>query len=726
MQKSKAVKKYDVRNCLFAVLLLSYCFSCTPTVEKKYEEWSVFAGGHEGIRYSSLTEINKQNVKHLTQAWTYETGDLPEKTQIQTNPIIVDQSLYGTSPAMNLFAIDAATGKENWVFKPLFPDAKGTVRGVTFWQDEEGGQKRIFYAVGPYLYAVDAVNGTIVQDFGEGGYIDLRKDLDGDFANASVAANAPGIIFKNRIILSLRVSEGHDAAPGHIRAFNVLTGKREWIFHTIPWPGEKGYSSWESQDAYKRVGGANNWAGMALDESRGIVYVPTGSATPDFYGANRLGDNLFANSIIALNAETGAYIWHYQVVHHDLWDRDLPSNPNLITLHKEDTTIEALAQITKHGYIFVLDRLTGEPVFPIEEVPVPPSDIPGEKASPTQPIPTLPEPFARQTFGPDDVSNRTPEVQAELLEQFYKLRSGSMFIPPSLQGGFVFPGFDGGGEWGGAAVDPESQIMYINSSEIPWWTALIENPAMKRPVSKMATIKDRGEAVYLRNCIACHGVELEGSSGFPSLINLNRRYNKAEVKSIIENGRAMMPAFRRISESDKTALVAYLLDLEDKEAMPVKSSNAKEVRTRDSVPPYVINGYHRFVDKDGYPGIKPPWGTLNAVNLNTGKLLWKVPLGEFEELTKQGIPPTGTQVYGGPVVTKGGLVFVASTQDEKIRAFDKDNGKILWEAELPAAGYATPSVYAINGRQFIVIACGGGKLGSKSGNQYMAFALAQE
>ncbi len=726
MKYNTIIKKGNLQFILAFVFLILQSLSCTNPEEVKYYDWSVFAGTKEGLRYSSITDINKKNVSRLEMAWVYDSGDSTDKTQIQTNPIVVDGVLFGTSPKMKLFAVDAATGKEKWVFKPLFPEAQGTIRGVTFWQDDEGEKKRILYAVGPYLYAVNAVDGKNIQDFGTGGFIDLRKELDGDFDNASVAANAPGIIFNDLIILSLRVSEGHDAAPGYVRAFNVMTGKREWIFHTIPWPEEKGYDTWEDKGAYKRVGGANNWAGMALDEKRGIVYVPTGSATPDFYGGNRLGDNLFANSIIALDAASGGYKWHYQVVHHDLWDRDLPANPNLITIQKDGKSIDAIAQITKHGYIFLLDRTTGEPIFPIEEVPVPPSDVPGERASPTQPIPTLPEPFARQSFGPDDISDRTPEIQAALLEQYYKLRSGTMFIPPSLQGTFVFPGFDGGGEWGGAAVDPISQIMYVNSSEIPWWTALIKNPELEVPTSQMASIKELGESIYMRNCISCHGVELEGAGGYPSLINLNKRYNEVEVKSIIDNGRGMMPAFRRISERDKIALITFLLDLKDKEAMPVAKEKKESSRSRDSIPPYIMNGYHRFVDQDGYPGIKPPWGTLNAVNLSTGQVLWKVPVGEFEELTKQGIPPTGTQVYGGPVVTKGGIVFVASTQDDKIRAFDKDNGEVLWEAKLPAAGYATPAVYAIDGRQFVVIACGGGKLGSKPGNKYVAFALQED
>ncbi|HCN82308.1 MAG TPA: pyrrolo-quinoline quinone, partial [Sphingobacteriaceae bacterium] len=491
-------------------------------------------------------------------------------------------------------------------------------------------------------------------------------------------------------------------------------------FHTIPHPGELGYDTWEDKNAWKRVGGANNWGGMALDEKRGIVYIPTGSATPDFYGGNRLGSNLFANSLIALDAATGKYIWHYQVVHHDIWDRDLPANPNLVTIKKDGKLIDAIAQITKHGYIFMFNRVNGKPIFPINEVPMPPSDLPGEKAWPTQPIPILPEPFARQNFGPGDVSDRTPEIQKELLEQYYKYRNGCKFIPPSLQGHFMLPGFDGGGEWGGSAVDPTTQIMYISTTELPWWVQMIPNPAFNKVTGN--TLKEVGKGAYMKYCISCHGLELKGDGkSFPSLVDLNKRYTEPQAREVIENGRNRMPPFRQIPESEKTALLTFLLDLQDK---PVTATATVSRNVpRDIIPPYSMTGYNRFYDKEGFPGIKPPWGTLNAVNLNTGKLLWKVPLGEYDALKKQGMPVTGTELYGGPAVTKGGLVFVASTQDEKIRAFDKTTGKVLWEGQLPAAGFATPAVYVINKKQYVVIAAGGGKLGKRSGNQYIAFAL---
>jgi quinoprotein glucose dehydrogenase len=470
---------------------------------------------------------------------------------------------------------------------------------------------------------------------------------------------------------------------------------------------------------------------MSLDEKRGIVYVPTGGVGSDFYGGIRKGQNLFGNSLIALDAATGKYLWHYQVVHHDLWDRDLPANPNLVTIKHNGKDIDAVAQITKHGYVFLFDRTNGKPVFPIEEKPVPLNALPGEAPWPTQPIPTLPEPFARQEFEPADVTDLDAATHSEMMKEYNKVKYRTMFMPPSKEGSWIFPGFDGGGEWGGAAVDPESGILYVNSSELPWSLTMIDVPKSN---TSDQSLKGTGLAIYNKYCISCHGPELKGNgTSYPALLNIDEKYNEDQLSRIIENGKNMMPSFKQIPGDEKEALITFLLHAsgpasaaKTKEPGNGQAANAVIKKNILDEVPYAMTGYNRFLDKNGYPGIQPPWGTLNAVDLNTGKLLWKVPLGEFEELTKKGIPPTGTQVYGGPVVTKGGLIFVASTQDEKIRAFDKKTGKQLWEARLPAAGYATPTIYSIDGRQYVVIACGGGKIGSKSGDQYVAFALPQK
>jgi len=722
------------------------CSSCkNASSDKDYSGWNTYAGSKDGIRYSSNDQINRNNVSKLKVAWTYSSRDKDtgNRSQNQCNPIMVDGVLYGTTPRLKLFALNAATGEPRWVFDPADDDTAAkkdpyaffkVSRGVVYWQDDKGEDKRIFYSVGSKTYCINANDGKKVASFGKDGFIDLTENLDREPGfNPFVAGTTPGIIYKDLLIIGTRLAESADAAPGHIRAYDVRTGERRWIFHTIPHPGEVGYDTWPDKDAWKKLGGANNWAGMSLDEGRGIVYVPTGSVSGDFYGGFRKGQNLFGNSLIALDAATGKYLWHFQVVHHDLWDRDLPANPNLVTIERDGKKIDAVAQITKHGFIFLFDRTNGKPVFPIEEKPVPTQALPGEAPWPTQPIPTLPEPFARQHFTEKDLTNISDEARMEMIQKFKMVRYAEMFTPPSKDGSWIFPGFDGGGEWGGAAADPETGILYIQSSELPWSLTMIDVPKNKNDRS----LKGIGRSVYNRYCISCHGPELKGNgSAYPSLVNLEKKLNEEQTRRVIENGKNMMPAFKQITEADKGALLAFILNLQEKEpgakarggSAPKEPGGAEadNLVSKKSIldeVPYTMTGYNRFLDQNGYPGIKPPWGTLNAVDLNNGKLLWKVPLGEYPELTKKGIPVTGTENYGGPLVTKGGLVFIAATKDAKIRAFDKKTGKILWEAQLPVPGYATPATYFMNGKQYVVIACGGGKIGSKSGDEYVAFAL---
>ncbi|MFA6946638.1 MAG: PQQ-binding-like beta-propeller repeat protein [Pedobacter sp.] len=696
-------------------------YSCTGSAPIDYSTWSSYAGTKDGNRYSSIDQINIGNVSALQEAWVFKTGDrdTANRSEMQCNPIIINGTLYVTSAKLKLYALDAATGKQKWVFDPSTTDEKigfGINRGVMYWQDEKGKDKRILYGVASRLYAVNADDGQPVKNFGTKGSIALKEGLDiPDTQDGSLLLKTPGVIYKDLVILGMSLSEGADALPGHIRAFDVRSGRRRWIFHTIPQPGEFGYETWEDKDSWKNIGGANNWTGMSLDEKAGIVYVPTGSASPDFYGGTRKGSNFFANSIIALDAATGKYIWHYQVVHHDLWDRDLPANPNLVTIKRNGQKVDALAQITKQGYIYLLDRTNGKPIFPIPEVPVPQEALPGEKPWPTQPVPALPEPFSRQRFAPEDVSDLTPETHKELMERYVQIKNRVHYSPPAKEGGWMFPDFGGGGEWGGAAVDMESKILYVNSNEVPSTQVMIDAPLNDDP----------GRAVYNKHCISCHGPELKGSgSEYPSLLNLKKKYTMPRLSQVLQQGRNRMPSFKYVPEVDRNALMAFLLETESGSKSVKNPEN--DAKSKEDQIPYVMTGYNRFVDKDGYPGIKPPWGTLNAVNLNSGKLLWKVPLGEYAELIKRGMKPTGTRNYGGPVVTKGGLVFIAATLDEKIRAFDKNSGKLLWEARLPAAGYATPATYMIDGKQYLVIACGGGKLGTKSGDSYVAFALPEK
>ena len=757
MKNNDGKTKTFFYHFIVAAIVAAGFATCSPSSPQPqdYSGWPAYAGSKDGIRYSSNTLLTPANVAQLTVAWKYSSGDKDtgNRTQNQCNPIVVNGVLYGVTPTLKLFALNAATGQQQWLFDPALEDSSKNsdafaffkvTRGVMYWQDDSAADKRIFYSAGNKTYAIDAANGKPVRSFGTNGCIDLSQNLDRDTGtyNSYAAGTTPGVIYKNLLIMGMRVAESADAAPGHIRAYDVRSGKLKWIFHTIPHPGEKGYETWPDKDAWKKLGGANDWSGMALDETRGIVYIPTGSIGGDFYGGFRKGQGLYANSLIALQAETGKYIWHYQFVHHDLWDRDLPANPNLVTLTVNGKKIDAVAQITKNGYLFLFNRVTGEPLFPIEEKKVPANGLPGEDVWPTQPIPTLPQPFARQTLTADDITNRTPEAHVEMLKKFNQIKYKEMYAPPSTESSLIFPGYDGGGEWGGSAVDPESGILYVNSSEMPWVLTMI--------AAKANTPQEAGAQVYNRYCVSCHGPELKGNgASYPSLVNIGKKYNRLQISHIIYNGRNMMPAFKQMPEDEKNKLLAFLLKMKDaatvanaadksktpasatagksatamaKEPVSTTSAGASKTDIMDEVT-YNSTGYNRFVDTDGYPGIKPPWGTLNAVNLNTGKLLWKVPLGNDTSAQKPGGPPTGTEGYGGPLVTKGGLVFIANTKDAKMHAYDKRTGKLLWEAQLPVPGYATPATYLMNGKQYVVIACGGGKIGSKSGDEYIAFAL---
>ena len=675
-----------------------------------YTGWSEYLGGPDRNHYSSLTQINPENVKNLKVAWTYSTID---SGQMQVNPIIVDGVLFGVTSTVQAFALDAATGKELWVFGDKLNSWASTSRGVSYWQD--GNDKRILHTIGSYLYAINAKTGKSIISFGDSGRVDLHTGLPAIAQNKFIISNTPGTIFEDLIVMPLRLSEGADAAPGDIRAFNIRTGKLAWTFHTIPYPNEAGYATWP-KTAYKNteVGAANNWAGMAVDRKRGIMYIPTGSAGYDFYGGKRAGQNLYANCLIALDARTGKRLWHFQTTHHDMWDRDLPAPPNLITVQHNGKKIDAVAQVSKQGYVFVFDRVTGKPLFPINELPAPRSNLPGETAWPTQPIPSKPAPFARQahTLTEADISPYA-EDRDSLIARL-KTYNRKQFAAPSKTGTVIFPGFDGGAEWGGAAADPNEGILYVNSNEMAWILTMKDTPKQDA-LAHLAT----GERIYATMCIACHGADRKGNtkSGYPSLVDIGNRRTKAFVTQIITNGKGMMPGFPTLNATEKQALVAFLFGEEKKE---VGASNSAP---KAPYLPFVSTGYNKFLDSKGLPAITPPWGTLNAIDLNTGEYLWKIPFGEVASLKEKGIPTTGSENYGGPVVTASGLLFIAATKDEKFRVFDKKTGKLLWETQLPAAGFATPSTYQVNGKQYVVIACGGTKLGARKGNKYVAFAL---
>jgi quinoprotein glucose dehydrogenase len=707
-------KSWKIAIVLGLALLAAYLLLQASLVgsANSVQEWRSYGGGAENTHFSALKQITRENVKQLEAAWTYDTGDVFEDSEMQCNPIIVGGALYATSPKMRVFALDAATGKELWVFDPNEGRralGKSRNRGVTYWED--GGERRIFFGFRNWLYALDARTGKPAPGFGEAGRVDLREGLGRVPNELSVGLTTPGVIYKDLLIVGSLVSETLPAAPGHIRAYDARTGKLRWTFHTIPHPGEFGYDTWP-KDAWQYAGGANNWSGMALDEKRGLVFAPTGSATYDFYGANRHGDNLFANSLICLDAATGKRKWHFQTIRHDLWDRDLPSAPALVTIKRNGRPVDAVAQITKSGHVFVFERETGKPVFPIEYRKVSTAGVDGEKLADTQPLPLLPPPVARQVLTEDMLTRRTPEAHAAVLERFRKLRSVGQFDPPSAQGGIVFPGFDGGPGWGGAAFDPETGLLIVNSNEIPCILRLVERPRKVLPTAKN---------LYQRDCASCHGRDLLGSPPeFPALTNMSRKYNEAEMRTLIRKGVGRMPGFPALSDEAAQAVARYLLTGEDVKIAPEKAGPATiELK-------YTIDGYNRFFDPDGYPAVAPPWGTLNAIDLNEGKIAWQIPFGEHPELVAKGLRDTGSWNYGGPMVTAGGVIFIGATNyDKKFRAFDKATGKLLWETLLPAAGNATPSTYQVGGRQFVVIAAGGGKRGGESGGKYVAFALPQ-
>ena len=695
--------------------------AAAPFARTAGADWAAYFGDTDGSHYSTLAQITSANVAQLQPVWTYRSDGAAanNRSQIQCNPLVIDGVLYGTSPQLRLFALDAATGRELWSFDPFgtsaLPGGLGVNRGLAWWQ--EGAERRLMFSAGQFLHAIDPATGKLIESFGERGRVDLLEGLDREVRGLYLAANTPGAIFRDLIIVAHRLGEGPGpAAPGHIRAYDVRTGQRRWIFHTIPHPGEEGYETW-SRDCWEKNGGANCWAGIVIDHERGLAFVPTGSATFDFWGGDRLGDNLYANCLLALDAATGQRKWHFQFIHHDVWDRDPPAAPVLCEVERDGRKIAAVAQITKCGHVWVFDRETGESLFPWREEPVPASELFGEKTSPTQPVPLKPAPFARQHFTEDEVTTRTPAAHAAVLERLRKLNPHRPFDPPSERGSIILPGLDGGAEWGGAAVDPQG-ILYVNSNEMAWLLTMV-------PVKKEAD-PNAASGLYTQLCLSCHGAKGEGNAAqsIPSLAGASKKLSADDVLAVLSAGRGMMPSFGFLPDEQRRALASYIAAANFGAADP-KTQKAEPTGRGNLRSPYTLNGYKRFLDPDGFSALRPPWGTLNALDLNTGEYLWQKTLGETPDPHGTGLLPTGAENYGGPIVTAGGVLFIAATNDEKFRAFDAKTGALLWETVLPAGGYATPATYSVGGKQYVVIACGGGKMGTKSGDAYVAFALPQ-
>jgi quinoprotein glucose dehydrogenase len=717
--------KFDSSKRLFlllSIIVLTIYSGCKIYTKKNQinldRTWSVYKADAEGTGYSILDEINKNTIQSLEIAWTHKFSDAPPGSRggnSESNPIVVDGVMYTLSARHRVYALDAATGKQIWAFDPFNGEAGGGIgRGVTYW--EEGSDKRILLTAGDKLYALNAQTGLAIPSFGNNGWVSMNIGMRGDPDKISVIPTSPGIVFKNLLIIGNEVSELYGAEPGHVRAYDIKSGKLEWTFHTVPQPGEFGYDTWP-KDAWKYVGGTNNWGGMSLDTKRGMVFFATGSPTYDYYGKDRIGKNLFGNSVVALDAATGKYRWHFQTVHHDLWDYDLPAPPNLITVLHKGKKIDAVAQTSKLGYIYTFNRDTGEPLFPILEKPVPASDIPGEQAWPTQPIPTKPAPYSRQFVTKDDIINYSKGSYDTLMMRFNAFRYEGPFTPPSLQGTFMLPGSRGGSSWGGGTVDPSKGIIYVKSNDSP------EIATMKKVVeneSSNLSVFNQGKALYSTYCVSCHMPDKNGDeSGNPSLLAIETRLSREDALNKIKRGGGKMPSFASVIAGKEEAIISYLYDKESSAARPSREQSfLKEIQENELanksgiITPkedkYLnLTAYGQFLDNQRRPGIKPPWGQLHAINLNTGEFEWSVTLGNQPEGQLPGAAETGASGSAGPLLTKGGLLFIGSTRDRKFRAFDQKTGEKIWETTLPGIANANPSTYWSKGKQYIAISVGG-------------------
>jgi glucose dehydrogenase len=617
---------------------------------KPYTTWTTYSGGAHSSQYSALNQINRSNVSQLDVAWTF-----PVVGTVIFNPFVVDGVMYLQASNNTLAAVDAATGKELW--RKQMAGTFGA-RGMNYWESPDRSDRRILFLAGGMLTAINAQNGEIISTFGNNGRVDLRVALYRQ-ANAPLQTSNPGRIFENTIIMSLPAQgAGYDATPAEVQAYDVRTGKVQWVFHSIPYPGEFGYDTWPPE-AYKKSGGVHNWSESTIDEQRGIAFINLGSPRFDFYGGDRRGDNLFGNSLVALDARTGRRIWHYQLVHHDLWDYDLPQAPKLLTIRQNGRNIDVVAQGTKHGFLFVFERETGKPIWPIEERKVPQSDVPGEYSSPTQPFPTRPAPFARQTFTVKDINPYLPAAERQAIAERMKfLRNEGLFTPPSFEGSISIPGHNGGANFQTSAVDPTRGEMYVFAKALP----TVDRIALPAPPGAGG----RGGG----------GAQVTG--GGPSI-------TPEQKAGLIKQAQALVDAAKAKGET-----------------VPFPS-------------PYEFMNNYSY----SMTAIGPPWSEMTAYDLNTGEIKWRIPTGTVLAPAELGIPAnTGSHFpRSGPLVTGGGLVFFSTGSDRRFRAYDRDNGKEVWSMELPAASEGMPATYEINGRQFIVlpVASGTGQFAARFG-----------
>ena len=672
----------------FIFVLVSILISACSTEEPEQStsintNWDTYLGDPGRSHYSQLTQITRENVDQLELAWKYDSGELREgNSSMYTSPLIIDGILYGLSPRLHAFALNAATGEEIW--RHELGGNGAAQRGLMWWQN--GEDKRLIYPASGELIMLNASTGQPITSFGDNGRINLRPE---DIA-APFFTSVPGIVFEDRLILGFSTAESANSHSGMIRAFNVHTGEELWRFNSLPVEGGLGSETWE-EGSLDTAGGANNWTGMTLDEERAMLFVPTGSATPDFYGATRTGDNLFANSLIALDARTGAYHWHYQTVRHDLWDRDLPSPPTLVQLERDGVLIDAVAVTTKSGHLFLFNRDTGESLYEIYEVDGLPSELPGEVVAPTQPVSSVA--FTRQEFEMTSRNQQAIDFVTELIEPLDQ----RLFAPPTTDGVLFYPAYDGGAEWGGSAYDPNGNKLILNAQEIGGILRVYERPS------------GYAQALYAENCGICHGENREGTDRGPSLIDIDDRLTSFEINQIVREGRGNMPGFESLEGYERSAMVGF-----------IRNPDAEDENLDSGEIDYAFAGYIRVRDHEGLPGNSPPWGTLNSIDLATGEIDWQVNFGNYPSHPNLNF---GAESYGGPVVTASGLIFIGATPDQKFRVYDTRDGSMLWEYELSAAGFATPSMYSVDGDQYVVIAAGGGRMGPPSGSEYFAFKL---
>jgi quinoprotein glucose dehydrogenase len=699
------------------------------TALEGHTTWSDYAGGPDSAQYSALRQINRSNVSQLQIAWEFPTGDA---SRYFFNPVQAHGFVYVLAEGNSIVALNAETGRKVWVHTTGAFTHVITDRGINYWESADGRERRLLFASNHFLQAIDARTGKSILAFGSNGRVDLKQGLDRDPASFSlVQSTTPGRVFENLLILGSATNEGYGSAPGDVRAFNVVTGKLVWSFHTIPHPGEAGYDTWP-KDAWKRVGGANCWGEISVDTRRGIVYIPTASPKYNFYGADRHGANLFGDCILALDARSGRLLWYFQMVHHDIWDYDNAAAPKLITVRHDGREVDAVAQVAKTGFVWVFDRVTGKPLWPIEERPEPRSDTPGEETWPTQPFPLKPPPFARQAFTVADLSPwiSDPKEAERFRQEIEASRNNGLFTPPSLDGTMEMPGNSGGGNWGSAAADPANGGLFVLSMDLPCLLKLepqqVHNPAVGE------TAEQHGHFVFESNCRQCHGADLKGlPPAIPSLTNIASRLSRQQIEALVKQGRGPMPGFPRLPEGDMQNLLAFLVN-PDAGASASSAGFAADPGGSGTAAAtagvHYLSGFGFMLTSAGVPAIKPPWASLTAYDLNQGTIKWQVPFGDAPELAAKGIHDTGYPfVKTGPVVTAGGLIF-GVTRDHFVRAYDEETGKVLWQKRLDTPLQGMPAVYEAGGREYLVVCAAAPEVSDPAAQEgirgaYVAFAL---